>query len=133
MVIAGYAQVAGIADVSAKLDLMVAHDLRPVVNKLELVFLLDKRAVAAIDAQTVPKVAKTTSLTEGSCVLAVSARTAYKVRRLARTKVTLVNTWNSVEPRNADVGSRSCADPIGHDVDVVSDVSETKVGEYRRA
>src|SRR5438270_3011481 len=133
MVIAGYAQVARIADVSAKLNLMIAHDLCPVINKLELVFLLDKRAVAAIDAQTVPKIAKTAGLTESSCVLAVSSRTSYKVRGLTCTKVALVDTRNGVEPRNADVGSRSCADPIGYDVDVVSNVSETKVGEYRRA
>jgi hypothetical protein len=133
MVIAGYAQVARIADVSAKLDLMVAQDLCPVINKQELDFLLDKRAVAAIDAQTVPKIAKSTGLTESSCVLAVSSRTTYKVGRLTCTKVTLVDTRNGVEPRNADVVSRSCADPIGYDIDVVSDVSETKVGEYRLA
>ena len=46
-----HAQVAAIAKIGADLDGVVANDLGPVVDNLELVFALGQRAVAAVDAQ----------------------------------------------------------------------------------
>ena len=42
------AQIHGIAHISAELDLMVATHLGPIVDELELLFVLDERAVADI-------------------------------------------------------------------------------------
>ena len=40
-------------DVRAEFDVVIALDLAPVVDKLELVFILNQRAVAAVDAEGV--------------------------------------------------------------------------------
>ena len=53
--IARNAQILGIPDVCTELELMIAVDLRPVVNKLELLFVFDERAVATAYVETVAK------------------------------------------------------------------------------
>ena len=46
--IAWNAQIHGIAHVSAELELMVAADLGPIIDELELLFVLDQRTVADV-------------------------------------------------------------------------------------
>ena len=49
--IAGYAQVAGAADISTKFERVIAPDLGPVVDSLELALVFDQRAVTTADIQ----------------------------------------------------------------------------------
>ena len=50
--VGGNPQIRRMADVSAKLELVVAQHLGPVVDELSALFLLGERAVAAADAKT---------------------------------------------------------------------------------
>src|SRR5204863_86737 len=56
--VTGNAQIQGIADVCTELNGVVADDAGPVVDELILVFALQKRAVATIDAQAKTDAAK---------------------------------------------------------------------------
>src|ERR1700730_7068081 len=127
MVVAGHAQVARIADICAKLDLMVAQNLCPIVHELELVFLLYQWTVAAVHAQSEPEVADAAGGPDFSGVLAIAARISNKVRRLAGGEGIA-----KIETRNADVRGWGCAHAIRNDVYVISDVTEAEVGEHRR-
>src|ERR1700730_5129121 len=53
MPIARHAQVIGVTDVGAKLELVIALDLGPVAHELVLVFTLEKRAIARVLYQRV--------------------------------------------------------------------------------
>ena len=69
MVVAGHAKVAGIANVTAELDLVVAQNFCPVIDKLELVFLFHQGAVATIYAQSISKVAEAAVWTDCASVV----------------------------------------------------------------
>jgi hypothetical protein len=53
MPVAGHAKVVGPANVGPELEGVVALNLRPVIDELILILILDQRAVTAVDAQRV--------------------------------------------------------------------------------
>src|SRR5204863_7066369 len=53
MLVARDAQITSLADVGAELESVVALDLRPVVDELDLFLVLDQRAIAPVDSQSV--------------------------------------------------------------------------------
>ena len=68
-----YTEVHRVTNVGAELELMVALDLGPVVDELELLFALGERAVAAADVEAVAKV-RQAFLLSGAAVAAVDCR-----------------------------------------------------------
>ena len=127
MVVARHAEVAGIANVPAELNLVVAQNFCPVVDKLELIFLFHQGAVATIYSQTIAEVAEAAALTDCASILPVSAGASNEIRRLTGGEVIA-----GVQARDADVLRRCCTHTVGYDVDVISHIPEAEVGENRR-
>src|SRR5690349_10648580 len=125
MLIAGNPQIARIANVRAKLDLVVALNLRPVIDELELVFLLNQRTIAAVDSQPIAKVAESASLADLADILPIPARLPHEKCRLIGRKSIKVQT------RNPDGCRRVCAFTVGGNTDVVPDVSKPKIRQHR--
>ena len=114
------AQVVCAADVGTKLEGVVALNLGPVVHELILVFILDQRAIAAIDAQRVPEAGTDCSAVsvdeEGGhagveVVVHVHARNTGVLRRRRADSVWLAEYVVANIPK-AEIGEQSWLDGV---------------------
>ena len=73
MIVAGDSKVSSVANVSAELKVVIAYNLRPVIDKLELIFGFQKRTVASVHTETIPEIAKTPILRDLTYVSPITA------------------------------------------------------------
>ena len=123
--VTGNAQIQGIADVCTELNGVVADDAGPVVDELILVFALQQRAVATIDAQAKTDAAKGAGTNNiASVFITRVAEAADKVTRLAGSKI-----GTQVKTGDANITRRCGANAVGDHVDVILHVAEAEIGQ----
>ena len=108
-------QIQSAAEIGTELNRVVTRDLRPVVDELELLFVLDERAVAAVDAEGVAELEQVVAV----AVDEESGHTRGKVRV-------------QVHTGDAGVFCRRGANTVRLAKDVITDITKTEIGEQVR-
>src|SRR5689334_18926858 len=118
MAITGNAQVQRIPNITTELVGVIARRLRPVIYKLNLVFALKQGTIASTNIQALAKFADSGCLRD----IARTVPGKTQLREALRKTVTKVDSGNS------GILHRSKRSVVGFHVHVISEESETKIG-----
>src|ERR1041384_1216255 len=110
MLIARHPQIVSLANVGAELERVIALNLRPVVDELDLLFVLDQRAIASVDAESVSELEQ------------IVAVVVDEARRHASGK-----GFVQVQPRDSRVAGGRCIQAIRHNVNLVTEKAKPEI------
>src|SRR5437879_1281610 len=112
MLVAWDAQVASLADVGAELEGVVALDLRPVIDELDLFLIHNQRAVTAVDSQSVAELEKVIAIVVDEEGRHPSGKGCVQI-----------------DAGNSRVLGRRGLQAVGDHVDLVAEKAEAEVGQ----
>ena len=114
VLIAWDAQVVRLTNVGTELDGVIPLDLRPIVDELELIFILVQRAVAAVDAQREAELEQ------------IAAVVIDEERRHASGELLI-----QIQARNSGIGGWLRIKAVWNDVHLVAEIAEAEVRKQR--
>jgi hypothetical protein len=115
MLVAGHSQVVSLADIGAELERMVALNLRPVVDELDLLFVLDQWAIAPVDVERIAKLKE-------AIAIVVDEERGHATRKC------LIE----VQAGNPRIRSGTGRKPVWHNMHLIAEEAEAEIREQIR-
>ena len=104
VVVAGDAQVHGVADISAELELMVTSELGPVVDELKLLLAFGERAIATGNAEAIAKAGDNATGASGVLRASLTADLVWAQQERSQTRRLRITTMFAPGIPKSDIG-----------------------------